>query len=209
MTQLPVLSNFVPFGQAPNVVGGKPVYGGERYDYHWSRSRVVAAGSADIPTARAVQIVPGGGFDSSGPLNGSAFEYGSGALPREGVQLPDGGFTDTLFGGFVIYQRAKEIDGLKSRATEVTDNQVAVHREGDTLSAAADGYWWVEYDSLVTIPAANDPVFVDNVTAGFEGRLSAAVGVQLLVEDVTFMGYVLEGLDGLPYAAVKFNRPIV
>ncbi len=208
MAELPVLSNFVPFGQAPNVVGGKPVYGGERYESHWARSRVVAAGSADIPTARALQIVPGGGFDSTGGLNGSTFEYGSGALPREGVALPDGGFTDALFGGFVIYQRAKEIDGLKSRATVVTDNQTAVHSETDTLSAAADGYWWVEFDSLVA-PAKDAPVFVDNVTAGFEGRLSAATGVQLLTEDVTFMGYVLEGLDGLPYAAVKFNRPIV
>ena len=82
MTQLPTLPNFAPFGQAANVVGGKPVYGGERYENHWARSRVVAAGSADIVTARAVQIIPGAGFDSSGDLNNSGFEYGSGALPR-------------------------------------------------------------------------------------------------------------------------------
>ena len=173
---IPTAANFQPDYMAPNVVGGKPVSGGDNWPFHWARTGIVAPGSEPVLNARVLAYDPTGDIDRTATGE-------SGALKRRGVKAVDATFTDVDFAGFVIYQRTKLIDGVIANQTVVDDTQVAAHNPGDTLARAVDGYWFLEFDSAAP-PADEGQVFVDNVNVDPTklGIVSASVGVALLVE---------------------------
>jgi hypothetical protein len=192
---VPVLSNFDPFGMKPNVVGGQRLNLSQVNEYNDTRTRVVAAGSADILPGRMVMFDPAGDTDE-GPLGSR--------LPRLGVKAVDGTFTAADLAGVAIYRTSAPVRGRVQRFDVVDDTMTNPFEPEDSLSTAVDNEWAVEYDDLLTVPAAGDQVFVDNVNAGEEGRLSASVGVAIPQTVMVFTGYVAEGYDGKAYAGVSF-----
>jgi hypothetical protein len=206
MASIPVDANFRPQGMYAPVVGGKPLFGGEDYTNFSTRSGFVAPTSVGIPPGRFVAFV--NAANSTGYLRG---DFPSEHLPTHGVDLPGVAFTAADFAGIAIYQRALPNRSFPAPLGTVNDtNPAPLYERKQTLTRAVDRAWWVEFDNVAP-PTRNGIVFVDNVTAGKQGRASAGVGEDLPPEIITFYGpeYVQQGYDGLFYAAVKFNQCIV
>lgn len=192
---IPTIDNFEPFGMKPNVVGGQRLNLSQVNEYNDTRTRVVAPGSADILPGRMVM------FDASGNTDEGAL--GS-RLPRRGVRAVDAAFTAADLAGVAIYRTSAPIRGRVAKFTEVNSDLTNPFEPEDSLSTAVDNEWAVEYDDINVVPAEGAQVFVDNVNAGEEGRLSASVGVAIPQTVMVFTGFVAMGFDGKAYAGVSF-----
>lgn len=191
---IPVLANFDPQGMKPNVVGGQRVNLTSVGFYDDTRTSAVAPGSEGVVPARFVAFDATGDFDTSNVTR----------EPRLGVKAADGTFAATDFAGMALNRQAAPVRGVIASAQTVNDTLETYYTERETLSRAVQGEWWVEFDSA-TAPAYGAAVFVDNVTAGSEGRASASVGVALPTTVIIFTGRVETGWDGKNYAS--FNIP--
>jgi hypothetical protein len=206
MASIPVDANFRPQGFAAPVVGGKPLFGGEDYVKFSTRSGIVAPTSAGIQAGRLLA------FDDTAISEAlTRGDYPSEHIPHHGIALPGGAFTAADFAGIAIFQRALPNRSFPAPFGTVDDpNAAPLYEPEQSITRAVDRAWWVVFDNAAA-PVREGQVFVDNVTAGEEGRASVATGVPLDTNIISFYGpeYVQQGLDGLFYAALKFNRCIV
>lgn len=206
MASIPTDANFIPQGMAAPVVGGKPIFGSEEWVKFSTRSGIVVPASAGIQPGRFVALDDTGNSEAL-----TRGDYPTEHIPLHGVALPGAGFTADDFGGIAIFQRALRNRSYPAAFGVVDDpNAAPMYEAGDSLTRAVDIAWWVVFDNAAP-PVREGQVFVDNVTAGEEGRASVATGVSLSTDIISFYGpeYVQLGLDGLFYAGVKFNRCIV